>query len=160
MLLVVPPSRRARRRVATRPLAVAAPVALVLVLAGCGGGGAGADASAACPLVERLAGTAEIVERADVADPDAFAEALDTAVSEYVAILEELREETPDELAGDLDRLEAAVTQYDFDEAVRARAALDDYAARTCPPAPASSVPATGGSSIPPSSLPPVTPGR
>lgn len=127
----------------------------MLALAGCGGAGSAADPAAACALVGRLADTAEIVERADVADPDAFAEALDTAVSEYAAILEELREETPDELAGDLDRLEAAVTQYDFDEAVRARAALDDYADRTCPPAPA-----PAGSSTAPSSLPPVTPGR
>ena len=105
---------------------------LVLVLAGCGGGGAGADAAAVCPLVTRLAGTAEIVAQADLADPDAFAQALDAAVSEYVAILGELREEAPEELADDLDRLEAAVTQYDFDEAVRARAALDEFAGRSC----------------------------
>jgi hypothetical protein len=154
-----PLSPRARRRDATRPVAGATAAAIVavpvLALAACGGAGAGADPAAACGLVGRLADTAEIVERADVADPDAFAEALDAAVSEYVAILEDLREAAPEELAGDLDRLEAAVTQYDFDEAVRARAALDDYADRTCPPARA-----TAATSRAPSSLPPVAAGQ
>jgi hypothetical protein len=117
-----------------------------LMGAGCGTGGAGADTSRVCGLVERLAATATAVERADVADPDAFAAALEAAVAEYRAVLDELREVTPEELAGDLDRLEAAVTQYDFAEAVRARAALDRHAGRTCPsPAVSSSVPAPAG---------------
>jgi hypothetical protein len=112
-------------------------VALCAALsAACSGGGGDGPldnrAEVACALVDRLASTADIVTDADVADPDAFQRALDEGVSQYVSVIDDLRAVVPDRLGPSLDRLEAAVEQYDFDEALAARAPLDEYAAATC----------------------------
>jgi hypothetical protein len=99
---------------------------------GSGGGTGGGGADAACTVIARLADSVALVDGADVADPERFEKALDDAVADYVLKIEKLRELTPDELHDDLDRLQAAVEQYDFDEALAARAPLDDYAASEC----------------------------
>lgn len=99
---------------------------------GSGGGTGGGGVKAACVVIARLADSAGLVDDADVADPERFEKALDAAVADYVKKIEELRELTPDELHDDLDRLQAAVEQYDFDEALAARAPLDAYAASEC----------------------------
>ena len=108
-----------------------------VALAACSGGG-GDDLdpfegpNAACPLLARMADTATAVEQADISDPAAFDEILEAAVMEYTAILDDLRDTVPDELDDTLDRLEAAMEQYDFDEALRVRAPLDAYAEAEC----------------------------
>lgn len=111
-----------------------APLLLSLVLSGCGGGGGGAAESAdrVCPLMQRLHASAEIVAAVDVADPDQFVPALDDAVAEYVMTLEGLAEVAPAELRDDLTTLRAAVEQLRFDDAIAARAPLDEYAGRHC----------------------------
>ena len=108
--------------------------ALALVVVACNGGDGAPDArsSAVCPLLDRLGQAGQTVERADVADPDEFAAALDDAVAQYVSTVSKLRPLVPEELHDDLDRLEAAVRRHDFDAAVAARSALDDYATLQC----------------------------
>lgn len=101
----------------------------VTIAAGCGGG---TGTAAACALLGRLDDAAAPVEAADVSDPDAFDAALDEAVSGYVAVLDELRAVLPGDLHRELDRLEAAVTQYRFEDAVDARLVLDEFADREC----------------------------
>jgi hypothetical protein len=118
------------RRVAK--IAVGA-IGLAVVAVACDGGdGLESARSAACPLLDRLGQAGQIVERADVADPDEFAAALDDAVAQYVSAVSKLRPLVPEELQDDLDRLEAAVRRHDFEAAVAARSALDDYAELEC----------------------------
>jgi hypothetical protein len=105
--------------------------------AGCSGGGSDnvdplAGPNGACPLLTRMADTAASVEQADLSDPQAFDEVLEAAVMEYNATLDDLRDSLPDDLDDTLDRLEAAMEQYDFDEALRVRAPLDAYAEAEC----------------------------
>jgi hypothetical protein len=100
-------------------------------------GGSGRDKTTApkqspCPLVARLDQTAATVARADVRDPDAFKRTLDDAVNRYVATVRELKRVTPAELKPELDRMEAAVHQYRFQDAATARASIDTYTATTC----------------------------
>jgi hypothetical protein len=120
--------------------------ATVVAVSACsGGGGASGDSDlrtkAVCGLMVRLAESAEPVEEVDVADPARFETALDEAVGQYVATVDELRELVPDELDDDLDQLEAAASQYRFEDALAARIALDEYAQATC----AGPVTTTGG---------------
>ena len=104
-----------------------------------GGGGGGAAAlsespEAACNLIDRLAETAQLVEKADISDPEKFQRALDDAVEQYVGTIDDLRTATPERLHDSLDRLQAAVEQYDFDDAMAARGPLDEYAKDECAP--------------------------
>lgn len=112
----------------------AVPLLLSLAFSGCGGGGDGAAerADRVCPLMQRLHDSAEIVAAVDVGDPDQFLPALDDAVAEYVMTLEGLAEVAPAELRDDLTTLRAAVEQLRFDDALAARAPLDEYAGRHC----------------------------
>lgn len=118
-------------------LAVVLPVALAS-LAGCSGGGdgggvAGPDGSeAACPLMERLRSAGDQVESADVADPVAFEQALDDAVADYLSTLDALAEVVPEDLDGDVETMRASVEQYRFDDAVEARASLDEWVGDSC----------------------------
>ena len=110
---------------------------VALGLASCSsGGGAGSglrgDTQAVCTLVERLDRTGEDVAAADVDDPEAFGDALDTAVEEYTDILDDLRDVVPSDLRDDVERLNAAVEQYRFTDGVEPHAALDAYASRSC----------------------------
>jgi hypothetical protein len=107
------------------------------VLAGCSSGSGGgasnlANSQAVCTLVDRLDHTGEEVARADVKDPAAFSDALDTAVERYTEILDDLRKVAPQELHNELEQLHAAVEQYRFGDGVDAHAALDAYATRSC----------------------------
>lgn len=109
--------------------------AALVAVSACSGGGAGGsdlETKAACGLIVRLAESAEPVEEADIADPARFEAALDEAVGQYVATIDELRPLVPDDLDDDLDRLKAAASQYRFEDAVAARVALDEYAQATC----------------------------
>jgi hypothetical protein len=115
--------------------------ALVLAAAAltgaCGGDDAGdseTTSEAACTLLDRMADHAHAVEEANVADPEAFADVLDQAIEAYTADLERLRDVTPDELDEPIDDLEAAMTDHKFDEAVTARAPIDEFAATECAP--------------------------
>ena len=104
-------------------------------LTACGGtsGGTGFDpATRACPVFRELEDLAASVEDADVSDPDAFEQSMSNAVDEFSSLIDELREVLPDELVDDLDAYEAAVIQYDFDEARAARAPLDQYVEVAC----------------------------
>jgi len=105
-----------------------------VALMGCSGGGPFGDGGtdSTCTLIQRLGATADRVERADVTDPDEFERALDDAVMQYVEIADDLLDAAPDELHDTLRALKAAVEQYRFADAVEARAALDEFAAREC----------------------------
>ena len=106
----------------------------------CTGGGGGGPASlsessdVACTLIDRLAETGQLVEKADISDPEEFQSALDDAVREYVSTIDDLRPATPARLHESLDRLQAAVEQLDFEDAMAARAPLDEYAQTECVP--------------------------
>ena len=124
----------------TRPaiLALLVPAAAPAVLAACSGGGdgggvAGPDGSeAACPLMERLRSAGDQVESADVADPVAFEQALDDAVADYLSTLDALAEVVPEDLEADVETVRSSVEQYRFDDAVEARASLDEWVGDSC----------------------------
>jgi hypothetical protein len=121
----------------TKALGVAICAGLAAQCSGGGGGGPGALGSSsevACTLIGRLAETAQVVEKADISDPEAFQSALDDAVAQYVATIDDLRSAVPEHLRDDLDRLQAAIEQYDFEDALAARAPLDEYAKAECTP--------------------------
>ena len=127
------------------PLALLAP-------ASCSGGGGGGTPSAgekpasACPLIATLDQTAADVAQADVSDPDAFAQTLENAVARYTSTVTDLKKVVPDSLDPDLDRLLAAVQQQRFEDAVRARASLDAWAATECGRRTTSTLPPVPGS--------------
>jgi hypothetical protein len=124
---------------------------LVLVgagaLAGCGGssgGGGGGPAAGdapekTCAALDALAGTAQDLEAANVADPEAFADALADAVNAYKDELDALRKVAPDGLQDPIDDVEHAVSKHDFSAAVTARAPLDEFATAECSPPPSPS---------------------
>lgn len=87
---------------------------------------------AACELLDRLAATADSVEAADVADPEAFTTALETAVLEYVTTLDSLIAAAPPSLTEDLEEVRGLVEQYRFSEAAEARVPIDDWADTAC----------------------------
>jgi hypothetical protein len=112
-------------------------VCVVACLAACSGSsGAGNQGTAPkqspCPLVAQLDQTAATVARADVSDPAAFQLTLTAAVDRYVATVRALKRVAPQNLRPDLDRLEAAVHQYRFEDAASARASVDAFAASAC----------------------------
>ena len=111
-------------------------LALVLIVGACSGGGGGGPnsfrAEAACGLLDRLADSAQPVEEVDVGDPARFEEALELSVTNYATTIDDLREVLPSDFDEDLDRLEAAATQYRFEDALTARVALDEYAQANC----------------------------
>jgi hypothetical protein len=109
------------------------------LLSGCGGstgsGTANGDANATCAALGRMAKHAPAVEHADVSDPDNFARTFDRALKQYTDDLRKLRKVAPTSLHDPIDAIDAAVAQHDFQGALLARGALDDYAATTCRPA-------------------------
>jgi hypothetical protein len=110
---------------------------VVACLGACSSGSSGGDKKSAprespCPLVARLDATAATVAHADVSDPAAFKVTLAAAVDRYVATVRALKRVTPQDLRADLDRMEAAVHQYRFQDAASARASLDAFAASMC----------------------------
>ncbi len=109
---------------------------LALVATACSSGSKHANNATAkdspCPLIATLDNTAAAVAHANVADPQAFKHTLDAAVAKYVTTVQQLREVVPDNVKPDLDRLEAAVHQYRFEDAVSMRASLDAYASAHC----------------------------
>lgn len=109
-------------------------VVVAILLASCSGGGGGKKSAAAapCPLFQRLDEIVASVSHADVSDPEASKRTLDEGVQNYAAALQSLRNVVPVTLQGDVDRVEAAVHQYRFQDAAAARGALDAYAATTC----------------------------
>lgn len=126
-------------------------VVVVGLLAGCSGGGIGGDdgAGATCDLIERLAKTADDLETADLRDPDAFEAALAAASAEYVETVDALLDVAPDALRPDLQRMKAAVQQERYDDAIDARAAIDDYGRRTCGFEATSTTTATASTTLP-----------
>jgi hypothetical protein len=117
-----------------RSAGVATVVALTFAAAACSSGG-GSDRGSRteiCALVADLDDTAATVAGADVADPTAFQQTLDEAVDRYVDTVRDLRPLVPERLHDDLDRLEAAVEQYDFTDASSARRELDTDDATAC----------------------------
>ena len=113
---------------------VATIVALGLVVGACSTGGAssGSSKDEVCALVARLDDTASTVAKADVSDPTRFEKTMDAAAKDYVDTVRALRRLVPDRVHGDLDRLEAAVDQRDFGEALDARRALESDDATAC----------------------------
>jgi hypothetical protein len=128
---------------------VIAALTAAVALGACSGGAshkakATSTSGAPCPLFARLDDAVASVAQANVADPVAFNRTFDEAVQNYVATLQSLRPEVPAELRGDVDRLQAAVDQRNFQDAAGARISLDAYASshcgRTLPPAPTTTV--------------------
>jgi hypothetical protein len=118
-------------------LAYCVPVCVVACLGACSSGSSRGDQKTApkespCPLVARLDATAATVAHADVSDPAAFKRTLAAAVDRYVVTVRALKRVTPEDLSADLDRMEAAVHQYRFEDAASARASLDAFAASAC----------------------------
>ncbi len=117
-------------------LACCISVCAVAWLGACSSGSGGDKQStpkaSPCPLVARLDETAASVARANVSDPDAFKRSLDKAVDQYVTTVRDLKRVTPEDLRPDLDRMEAAVHQYRFQDAATARASLDAFASTAC----------------------------
>ena len=115
---------------------LAASLAGALLVAGCSGGSGRAHKAEAkdspCPLVAQLDQIAAQVGHTDVADPVAFERELGDAVTKYADTVRRLKAVVPTTLGPDLDRLEAAVHQYRFQDAAVARASLDEYAATEC----------------------------
>jgi hypothetical protein len=116
---------RPARRVVAGALAAAA----VTLGAACGGG---ESHEAACALFARLDQPAGAVEGADLADPGGFEEALDAAVLQYTATIDDLRAELPVDLHDELDRIEAAVAQYRFTDAIDDRVTLEGFEQEHC----------------------------
>jgi hypothetical protein len=114
------------------------------VVAACSsGGGSGAGSrDEICMLVAELSDTGDAVAAADVADPESFRRALDDAVTRYVETVRKLRPLVPERLHDEVDRLEAAAEQYDFEEALAARRALAGDEATSCTSATTSTLPA------------------
>ena len=116
----------------------AACLVVALAIAGCSGGsgsskGASSTGSGkACALIATLDETTASVAHLDVSNPDAYKQGLDAAVTKYADTVRQLKGEVPTDLGPDLDRLEAAVHQYRFDDAVAAKQSLDSYAADKC----------------------------
>jgi hypothetical protein len=127
-----------------RNAGVATLVAFGVVVAACSSGGASNRESKdeVCELVADLGDAGDAVAAADVADPESFRRALDDAVTRYVETVRKLRPLVPERLRDDLDHLEAAVEQYDFDEALTARRALAADEATACASATTSTQPA------------------
>jgi hypothetical protein len=90
------------------------------------------DTQAVCTLVERLDRTGEDVAAANVEDPEVFGDTLDSAVEAYTDILDDLHDVVPTDLRDDVERLNAAVEQYRFNDGVEPHAAIDAYASRSC----------------------------
>jgi hypothetical protein len=109
-------------------------VTISIALAGCsGGGGALPFANApACPLLAQLARTGQTVQRANVSDPGAFQQTLQTAVAEYVRTAKRLRAAVPARLGPDVDRMIVAARAHRFADADGARSEIDDYARSAC----------------------------
>ena len=109
-------------------------------LAGCGGSGDGDGGGSAaadgpektCAALDELAGTAQELEQVNVADPDAFADALTGAVKAYKDELDALRKVAPDVLQDPIDDVERAVSKHDFTAAITAREPLDEFATAEC----------------------------
>ena len=85
-----------------------------------------------CAALDRLAGTAAAVEQANVADPEAFADALSHAVHAYTGELDALRKVAPDELQDAIDDVDHAMSKHDFADAVAAARRSTRYAAAHC----------------------------
>jgi hypothetical protein len=129
-----------------RSAGVATLVAFGVVVAACssGGGSNAGSRDELCELVADLAATADAVETADVGDPESFQRALDDAVTRYVETVRRLRPLVPERLHDEVDHLEAAAEQHDFDEALAARRALAADEATACTSATTTSTQASG----------------
>ena len=134
-------------------------VSVVAGLAACSGRSSGGNEKTVpkespCPLVAQLDATAATVARANVSDPMTFQRTLAGAVDRYVATVRALRRVAPENLRPDLDRMEAAVHQYRFEDAASARASLDAFAASAC----GNTVPGVNaGASVGSNTVPPAT---
>jgi hypothetical protein len=124
-----------------RTVGVATIVALMLLVAACSSGGGSTHNSRAeiCADIADLDSTAAAVGKANVADPTTFQKTLDSSVQHYVKTVRALRPLVPTRLHDTLDRLEAAVEQYQFDDALTARRELNDDSATSCPSSTSSS---------------------
>jgi len=121
-------------------------LAVAVTGAGCSGGGGSssgkvANNSQACTLVSRLDTIADNVAHANVADPSGFRRTLDDAVTQYATTVRELQPLVPENVRTDLERVEASVRQYRFDEAAADRTSLDEFAENACGRAPTTSAP-------------------
>src|SRR5262249_32765552 len=111
-------------------------VVLGVIGAACSSGGGVHTASSkaqVCALIGDLDHSAQAFAATDVSDPEQFHTALSGAVDRYTATVRKFRALVPKASQPNLDRLEAAVDQYRFDEAVTARRALETDSATRCP---------------------------
>ncbi len=105
-----------------------------------GGGGAGDLGSGTqpvnnrvvCGLIGQLPGSAAPLEHADVRDPVTFTKALDTAVAQYVAKLDEVALRVDPKLKSTVSEVRRLVLAHKFNEASDARVPLDTWTADNC----------------------------
>ena len=113
-------------------------IVLGLATACSGGGGNNAakqqatNTNSACGLVAKLDTIAASIAHADVSDPAAFKTTLQTAVTEYADTLRRLAPLMSPDVRSDVERVEASVKQYRFEEAQGERASIDTYARTNC----------------------------
>jgi hypothetical protein len=96
------------------------------------------NSGTACGLIAKLDTISGGIAHADVSDPDAFQQTLNTAVTEYADTLRQLAPLVPAATRTDVERVEASVKQYRFEEAQSERASIDTYAQTNCGRVPAS----------------------
>ena len=110
-------------------------VFLVVFAGSCGSGDSFGRGSpgVVCPLLARLAASADLLGDVPAEDPESFQSTFDGAVLEYMTIVYDLLDVAPDELVDDLESVRAAVEQYRFEDGFEARAVLDEYIERECP---------------------------
>jgi hypothetical protein len=116
---------------------------VVLVALGLGAGacsstpdlpGLGGDETAAfCRTARNLPDVAVDFVDVSVDDPTAFEDSLRDAVDRYLAALDDLATNAPDDLRKDISTLRSAVDQYKFADAFDAKEPLDVYVAEHCP---------------------------
>ena len=122
---------------------------LVLLLAACSGGsgakqgGGNKSGLGPCPLIAMLDQTAAQVASADVSDPAAFQKTLSQASTQYISTIRALKPLVPATVQPDLDRVEAAVHQRRYQDALVARSSLDQYTATECRRVASATVPVT-----------------
>ena len=129
-------------RVRSRVVGCAAALGLIAALAACStGGGGGSDLGSGaqpvnnrvvCGYVAQLANSATALQRVDVRDPAEFSKALDTAVKQYVATLDQIAPLVGAKLEPTVTDVRKLVEAHQFAQADTARVPLDTWTADHC----------------------------
>jgi hypothetical protein len=128
--------------VRSRLVGCAAALGLTAALAACStGGGGGSDLGSGtqpvnngvvCGYVAQLPNSAAALQRVDVRDPAQFATALDNAVKQYVATLDQIAPLVDSKLKPTVSDVRRLVMAHQFAQADTARVPLDTWTADHC----------------------------